>query len=56
MNHAASKVLYILAQNASAIRSFGKNPANLIHSPSFSAHEEINEALFKSIDTNPFCA
>jgi len=27
MNHAASNVLFILAQNASAKRSFGKNQA-----------------------------
>jgi hypothetical protein len=52
MNHAASNVLHILSQNASAISSFGKNPANLIHAPSFSADEEV----FKSIDTNRFCA
>jgi hypothetical protein len=52
MNHAASKVLYILAQNASAICSFGKSPANLIYAPSFSAAEEE----FKSIDTDRVCA
>jgi hypothetical protein len=52
MNHAASKVLYILAQNSSAISSFGKDPANLIHAPSFSADEEV----FKSIDTDRVCA
>jgi hypothetical protein len=56
MNHAASKVLYILAQNASATRSFGKNPANLLHAPSFSADEEVDQEEFKSIDTDPFCA
>jgi hypothetical protein len=52
MNHAASKVLCILAQNASAISSFGKDPANLIRAPSFSADEEV----FKSIDSGHVCA
>jgi hypothetical protein len=56
MNHAASKVLYILAQNASAIGSFGKDTANLIHGPSFSADEEVCEEVFKSIDTGRVCA
>jgi hypothetical protein len=56
MNHAASKVLYILAQNASATRSFGKHPANLLHAPRFSADEEVDEEVFKSIDTNRVCA
>jgi hypothetical protein len=56
MNHAASKVLYILAQNASAIRSFGKSPANRFHSPSFSADEEVDQEVFKSIDTGRVCA
>jgi hypothetical protein len=56
MNHAASKVLYILAQNASATRSFGNDPANPLHAPSFSADEEVYEEVFKSIDTDPFCA
>jgi hypothetical protein len=52
MNHAASNVLFILAQNASGERSFGKNPANPRHAPSFFADKEV----FKSIDTNRFCA
>jgi hypothetical protein len=52
MNHAASKVLHILAQNASSICSFGKSPANLIHAPWFSADKEV----FKSIDTDRVCA
>jgi hypothetical protein len=56
MNHAASKVLYILAQNASATRSFGTHSANLLHTPSFSADEEVDEEVFKSIDTNRVCA
>jgi hypothetical protein len=52
MNHAASKVLYILAQNATATGSFGNDSANLHHAPSFSADEEV----FKSIDTDRVCA
>jgi hypothetical protein len=60
MNHAASKVLYILAQNASAICSIGKRRGNLLHAPSFSADEEVDEEaceeVFKSIDTDLFCA
>jgi hypothetical protein len=52
MNHAASQVLYILAQNASATGRFGKSPANLIHAPWFSADKEV----FKSIDTDRVCA
>jgi hypothetical protein len=52
MNHAASNVLFILAQNSLVRTGFGKNPANPSHAPSIFADEEV----FKSIDTNRVCA
>jgi len=58
MNHAASNVLFILAQNASARRGFGKNQAKPIGKRHFDSRRFVfcPRRGVQAIDTNRFCA